>query len=226
MRKFSLLSLLLLSFSFILVNCTKEGPEGPAGATGPQGPAGGTVTGPAGPTGPTGPGGATGPAGPAGSANVVYSSWFTPAQNGNWVDTTINLIAAQKKFNKAAPGATLSMLNTGIILSYVKLNPDGLGGTTTSIRQLPYTNPGEGTQIAPIHYVGSITYAHVSILSPGVAVAAFSNSLEFRYVLIPGGIAGGRFSEKAAQINGQVYTESQLQAMSYSQICSLLNIPQ
>ena len=47
-----------------------------------------------------------------------------------------------------------------------------------------------------------------------------------RYIIIPGGVGGGRMAEKAAQINGQVYTESQLKAMSYAQICSLLRIAQ
>jgi hypothetical protein len=45
----------------------------------------------------------------------------------------------------------------------------------------------------------------------------------YRYIVIPGGIAG-RGTEKAAQIKGQVYTESQLKNMSYSQVCTLLNI--
>lgn len=230
MRKFSLLSLLLIAATFILINCTKEGPEGPAGATGPQGPTGiGGPSGPAGPTGPTGPGGPTGPTGPqgpqgpAGTANVIYSAWFTPAQNGGWVDTTISGNSQQKKFNKTAPGVTLSILNSGVVLSYVKLFPDGLGGTTTSIRQLPYSNPGAQDEYMNLSYVGSITFAHVSYI--GAIVPPSSSTLEFRYVIIPGSVSGGRFAVKAAEIKGTVYTESQLKAMSYQQICSLLNIP-
>lgn len=52
MRKSSLLSCFLIASTFILINCTKEGPEGPAGPQGPQGNAG--VQGPAGPQGPIG----------------------------------------------------------------------------------------------------------------------------------------------------------------------------
>jgi hypothetical protein len=204
MRKLTTFTLLLLSVAFIISNCTKEGPEGPVGAQGPQGPAG-----------------ANGGTGPAGSANVIYSAWFTPDQNGGWVDTTINGVALQKKFRKAAPGVTLAMLNNGVILSYVKLNPDGAGGTTTSIRQLPYANPGTATEYFPLHYVGNITYAQASTANPGVAVAASSGSLEFRYVLIPGGVSGGRMTSGAAT----GYSVDQLRNMSYEQAVSLFNIP-
>ena len=99
MRKLTSLSLLLLAISFIVVNCTKEGPQGPAGATGAQGPGGAT--------------GATGslvvpvllarkallvqgPQGPAGTANVIYSNWFTIA---NWIDTTHRIARNCKKRN-------------------------------------------------------------------------------------------------------------------------------
>jgi hypothetical protein len=225
MRKFRQLTLLLLAITFIAVNCTKEGPEGPAGATGPQGPpgtgGGAGPAGPAGPGGPAGPAGPAGPQGPAGTANVTYSAWFTPDQNGGWVDTTINGVATQKKFNKSAPGATLAMLNTGVVISYMKLNPDGAGGATTSIRQLPYANPGTATEYFPLHYVGSITYAHVSTGNPGVAVGASSGALEFRYVLIPGAVAGGRMMSGPAA----GYQVAQLQSMSYQDVCSTFDIP-
>jgi hypothetical protein len=201
MRKV-ILPLLLLSITFTSVNCSKDGPEGPAGATGPAGPAG-----------------PTGPQGPAGTANVIYSAWFTPDQNGGWVDTTINGVAAQKKFRKSAPGVTLAILNNGIVLSYMKLNPDGAGGTTSSIRQLPYANPGSATVYFPLHYVGNISYAQVSTASPGVAVSASSGGLEFRYILIPGGAAGSR------NVNSSGYTADQLKKMSYEQITTLFNIP-
>src|SRR5690242_16273859 len=89
MRKFRLLTILLLAVAFIAVNCTKEGPEGPAGATGPQGPAGVQgPAGPAGPAGPNGPAGPTGPQGPAGTANVIYSPW-TDFVGATWSAATV-----------------------------------------------------------------------------------------------------------------------------------------
>ncbi len=232
MRKFNLLSLFVLAITFLAVSCTKEGPEGPAGATGAQGPTGaagtnGTngATGATGPQGPVGPVGPAGPQGPAGTANVIYSAWFTDAANGGWIDTTINGQTAQKKFNKAAPGVTLSVLNTGVVLTYMKLFPDGAGGATTSIRQLPYLNPGGSDVFMSINYVGSITFARVAVVA-GTPIAAAGPGLEFRYIIIPGGVAGGRTSGKVAEIKGQVYTESELKAMPYAQVCSLLNIQQ
>ena len=200
MRRLQLIPL-ALAFSAILFSCQKEGP---AGAIGPAGPAG-----PPGPTGPTG------------SANVIYSPWFTPATNGGWVDSSINGVAAQKKFNKSAPGVTLNMLNTGVILGYMKLNPDGAGGTTTSVRPLPYVNPGTATAFFMLPYVGSITFAQVSTANPGVAVSASSSSLEFRYVIVPGGTAGGRMMNAPAS----GYSSSELRTMSYEQIAKLFNIP-
>lgn len=196
MRKFNLLPLFII---FTFINCSKEGP---AGATGPSGPAG--------------------PQGPAGSPNVIYSAWFTPAQNGGWVDTTINGVSAQKKFSKAAAGVTENLLNTGVILSYMKLNPDGAGGTTTSVRQLPYNNPGTATQFIAINYVGSITFAQVSTASPGLAVPASSGSLEFRYILIPGGVVGGRM---AAGGSFSGYTIDQIKGLTYEEVIALFNIP-
>jgi hypothetical protein len=115
----------------------------------------------------------------------------------------------------------LGILNTGVVLSYVKLIPDGAGGTTTAIRQLPYANPGTATEFFPLHYVGSITFAHISTASPGVAVAASSGTLEFRYVIIPGSVAGG----KTTGVGGTNYTAAQVRAMSYERVCQLFHIP-
>src|ERR1700741_3785109 len=124
MRKFRLLSLLLLAFAFIAVNCTKEGPEGPAGATGPQGPVGATGSGgPTGPSGPTGPAGPTGPQGPPGTANVIYSTWYGPGVNGGtaWAGA-VNLGTQTNFVDKPAPGVTASMITQGAIIVYARLN--------------------------------------------------------------------------------------------------------
>jgi hypothetical protein len=224
MKKSNVLSMLPLALIFLVISCQKEGPIGPAGPQGVAGPQGAAGTN--GTNGTNGATGATGPQGPTGTANVIYSAWFTPAQNGNWVDTTINGVAQQKKFNKAAPGVTLNVLNTGVVLSYVKLIPDGLGGTTLTVRQIPYSLPGNANEFINLLYNGSITFAQISTANPGVAITASSGTLEFRYVIIPGGVAGGRSAnaEKVAEIKGKLYSESQLKAMSYAQMCSLLNI--
>jgi len=215
MRKFRLLSLLLLLFSFILVNCTKEGPEGPAGATGPQGPAGGNgPTGPTGPIGPNGPAGPTGPTGPAGTANVIYSAWFTV----NEVDWTGAGTADHSKI-LAAPGYTAAIRDQGVILMFALYNG-------SIFRQLPFNDISTASPITFDFYGFAVGSLNIRAYRPGLVFALVP--IQFRYVLIPGGVAGGRGinSERIATINGQTYTESALKAMPYVQLCSLLHIPQ
>ena len=227
MRKFSLLTLTALVTSFIFFSCTKEGPEGPTGATGAQGPQGGPgpagpqgLPGPTGPAGPTGPVGPQGPAGPAGTANVIYSSWFTYASLGTAIDSNFTDFGSARRAIRTAPGITASIIDNGIVLSYWRLP----GNTAYSL--LPYVFP-LGTQnviITQLPVVGKIFYISV-LTNPGGPVG-LNGSGELRYVIIPGGVAGGRMSERATEINGVVYTETQLKSMSYSNLCRLLNIPQ
>ena len=223
MRKFKLLSLLSFAIVFIVISCTKEGPEGPAGAIGAQGPAGinGPVgpAGPAGPTGPAGGTGATGPQGPAGTANVIYSAWINVA---SW--TTPGLNGSNSSTDLAAPGVTTSIINTGVVLAYAQLVGDA--GVTrplpTSINFGPPNNIGIFGYLIPA--AGTI---RLTLNFSGTTLTPAGGNM-FRYVIIPGGVAGGRGinSEKIATINGQTYSESQLKGMSYAQICSLLKIAQ
>ena len=234
MRKVRLLSLLLLAIAFITINCTKEGPEGPVGATGPQGPTGTTgatgatgATGSQGPAGPTGPQGPAGPAGPAGTANVIYSSWANePAAWGDTVMGSLNFIHARRHI-VAAPSLSQAILDQGVILAYVK--------TTNSVTAvaLPWTLPVTLTTFVETGYrpaLNKIVYYfyipnNVSTTTPVAFTSIEGGVAQFRYVIIPGGVGGGRSSQKTASINGIYYTESQLRAMSYVQICNLLNIP-
>lgn len=228
MRKFRLLSLLLLAIVFVAVNCTKEGPEGPAGATGPQGPAGGTgatgATGATGPQGPQGPTGPTGPQGPAGTANVIYSAWeqFSAAA---WADTTILNVGQCSRYLRTAPGVTAAIINNGVVLSYLGLVSGG------NVTQGPYQMPFLCTGCSPVVNLSFIPVAgkliYYSVNLTGTTTGFADGSYSTRYVIIPGGVSGGRGtgSEKMAEINGQFYTESELKSMSYDQVCSLLNIP-
>jgi Collagen triple helix repeat (20 copies) len=238
MRKFRLLSLLLLATAFILVNCTKEGPEGPAGATGAQGPTGANgpagAAGPTGLTGPAGPAGPAGPQGPIGAANVIYSAWVTSPYASR--DTTVDGTCLRVR-HIDAPSLSATILNQGVMITYMRVGSIGP-------YQLPYISDagGEVNQVNCVYQQQKIlVYRHTfnncrfnSGIAPnpqypgqGVMVN-LPQSLEYKYILIPGGVAGGRGAntEKMAEIKGQLYTESQLKAMSYSQICSLLNIAQ
>jgi hypothetical protein len=226
MRKFQSLFLLLFAVSFLFVNCTKEGPEGPVGPIGPQGPAGGTgSTGPAGPSGPTGatgpqgPAGPQGPQGPIGTANVIYSSW---ASQTSWADTTLSTFGTVSRSIRLAPGVTQAILDQGIVLCYFN------AGSVGTIFQLPWMLAlgGNAHQLNFALTTGKIIF-FIADLNDGDA-SGLTVSGPLRYVIIPGGVAGGRGvnSEKIVDINGQTYTESQLKAMSYQQVCTLLKIPQ
>lgn len=222
MRKFRLLSLLLLAIAFIAVNCTKEGPEGPAGATGPQGPTGATgATGPTGPTGPAGPAGPTGPTGPAGTANVIYSPW-TDFVTANWAAAVNEFGKMVRNYPAAAPGVTASIITSGVVIVYWRdiglPNPQQMPSISYNITQA--VNQYLGFALLP----GQIQIKFFNIDNTNDPGTFGGPGNSYRYIIIPGSVAGGRSAEKATEIRGQVYTETQLKAMSYAQICSLLRI--
>jgi hypothetical protein len=218
MRKFRLLSLLLLAIAFIAINCTKEGPEGPAGATGPQGPVGlGGPAGPAGPGGPTGPAGPTGPQGPPGTANVIYSAWATSPFAIR--DTTVDGGTFFRVTHINAPSLTAAILDQGVVLTYMRLT----GVITPSL--LPFTSMAGGTTsiIGTWNTTQKIFINRHTINCASAACAVgMSTALEYRYIIIPGAVAGG----KTTGVGGTNYTAEQIKAMSYEQVCSLFKIAQ
>jgi hypothetical protein len=209
MRKFKSLSLLLLAISIITVNCTREGPEGPAGSTGPQGPPGSNGTngtnGTNGATGAQGPIGPIGPSGPAGSANVIYSAW-TSILGTDWTGSG----TADQSFILPAPGITLPILNNGVVLVYATYN--GI------YRPLPFNDISTG---APIIFDYWATVGNLNIRCYRVGSPFTLITVQVRYVIIPGGVAGGR----SAGIGGTNYTEAQLRAMTYEQAATALKLP-
>jgi hypothetical protein len=214
MRKLRLLSLFLLAITLITISCTKEGPEGPVGAQGPQGPAG--TTGAAGGTGATGNTGATGA---TGTANVIYSAWISDAVATNWADTTITLLGGCRRRNLPAPGLADTILNRGVIIVYAR-------GTVTGNNPVPlaydfFFNPFSISMgFIPanskiILYVANVTTA-TTLAGTGLYWGG-----DFRYVLVPGGVAGGRL------INGAAagYTVDKLKTMPYEEVLRKFNIP-
>lgn len=201
---------LIILFFFSLSIACKKGPKGDPGPAGPQGPAG-----PAGPTGPTGPTGATGPAGPQGpigTANVIYSAWFAPVA---W--TTPGLSSSSSSFDRTAAGVTASVISQGVVLAYVQLSNDG--GVT---RPLPATINISSALIFQLNFLipsaGNLRFTTHNIA--GSFTPALSN--QYRYVIIPGGVAGGRFVSGAAT----GYSVEALKQMSYLQIKNLFHIPE
>jgi len=198
MRKFRLLSLLLVTIAFLAVNCTKEGPEGPAGAAGPQG--------------------------PAGTANVIYSSWIN---EGPWADTSmvsLEVVSGGKasRMIVAAPSLSSAVLDQGVVLSYIKtsLSPG-------SPILLPYYIGGNSglIEIGSRPQIQKIIYYWYFPTSPGTqATGALGASTQFRYVIIPGAVSGGRMANGQTTYYGR--TETELKSMSYHDVCTLFSIPE
>ncbi len=169
--------ILALPFTFLtaivllVVGCSK-GPKGDTGTTGPQGPQG-----------------ATGATGATGTANVIYSKWLnvTFASRG---DTTM---FAQIP----APELSDSILNTGFVKVYWNAGSDAPGGEF--VLPLPINEPflfytdttysTTTTLIAnPYFYVDTIGI--ISNYDISSAQQGGYNYQQFRYIIVPGGIAG------------------------------------
>jgi hypothetical protein len=152
-----------------------------------------------------------GDTGPAGTANVMYSDWFTPSTY------TLSTVFGMKNldYTKAAPGITQRVLDSGLVLTYGKLTgyntaiwPTGQvaalpilltysqGGTQTDTWSA-YTTPGN----LRINFVNNTNY-----------YSSLATTHSFRYIIVPGGVYGGR--------------QMDLRSMSYEQVCDYLSIPQ
>ncbi|MBK8088716.1 MAG: hypothetical protein IPK31_12650 [Chitinophagaceae bacterium] len=158
----------------------------------------------AGPAGATGATGATGPQGPAGvtgSANVIYSGWTTVTQ-AQWS----GIGGAVINYNLSAPGLTTTIYNQGIILVYWEF-----AGT---LYQLPFSFGVSEMSYSSV--VGTIKMRYTT----DAVISSFATT-RFRYILVPGGVSGGRFTSGAAA----GYTIEQIKAMSYTQVTELFKIP-
>jgi hypothetical protein len=201
----------VIIFSAVLISCAKDGATGPAGANG--------ATGPAGPAGPIGPGGATG------SANVIYSNWITSPYSSR--DTTVDGTCLRIR-HLDAPSLSAAILDKGTMITYMRVGSIGPYA-------LPYTSDAGGATntVNCIYNQQKIfVYRHtfntcrfnsgIAPAFPGQPVLVnLPQSLEYRYILIPGAVSGGRF------ISGPAagYTSDQLKAMPYEQIRNLMKIP-
>jgi hypothetical protein len=219
MRKLRFLSLFILSITLIAISCTKEGPEGPVGATGPQGPAGNT-----GAAGSGGTPGATGQTGPIGIANVIYSTWLAaPSTSGSagWFDTTITTIGAVSRANFLAPSMTQTILDQGMTLVFHTSSAAPPATGTANVQPLPFTMNIAGV-IQEVNYrpaVGRVIVFLKNLSAAGSLTMAAGNY--FRYVIVPGGVAGGRMTSGPAT----GYSIDKLKAMPYEEVIKEFNIP-
>jgi hypothetical protein len=144
---------------------------------------------------------------------VIYSAWFA-ASTLTWADSAHATYGTISRGNRAAPAVTAAVIDNGVVLSYYR-------SAATSNTQLPYIYPAGGMiqQVSSFMQAGTITY-FVADLSDTNASGVVPGG-DFRYVVIPGSVSGGRMANGAAS----GYTVEQLKAMSYEQLTALFNIP-
>ena len=164
----------------LLIACSKEGPQGPAGTDGQTG-----TTGPAGPT------GATGATGPTGTANVIYSTWvYAHSFSDSTVDNSLISVGYID-----VPKLTTTILNEGDVKVYFTYG----GGTFT----LPYTSYAGG-KTNTISYTPMLNKLLIYRFTfDNSASILLSQSLRYRYVLIPGGVT----ARKSTGVNWDNYAE-------------------
>jgi hypothetical protein len=129
-------------------------------------------------------------------------------------------VGQSSRFIRSAPGITTSILNNGVVISYLGVVTGG--NVTTG----PYDFPFFCTSCAPsmiifqaLPQVGKVIYYATN--STGTLTGFSDGGYSTRYVIIPGGVSGGRMNSGPAA----GHTVEELRAMSYQQIAQLFNIP-
>ncbi len=176
----------------------------------------GAATNIVGANGATGNNGATGAAGTP--AQVIYSPWITSPYNSR--DTTIDGTCVRVR-HLDAPSLSATILDKGVMITYMRVG--SLGPYA-----LPYTSDAGGATntVNCIYNQQKIfVYRHtfntcrftnaIAPAFPGQPVLInLPQSLEYRYVLIPGLISGGRSNTGA----------NNYASMPYKDLCKLLGI--
>lgn len=173
-----------------------------------------------------------GPAGPAGTANVIYSTWFTPGAYKK--DTVFGSYGFN--YDNAAPAITQNILDSGTVITFGKLdgyNPAiwpaaQVSALPISITYMSGSTPNIDTWSALVT-PGNLRIRLVSSLN---AYASISNAHQFRYIVIPGAVKTNAASpdqkEGSVETNavGVHSSSSGYSQMSYHEICAMFNIPE
>lgn len=154
--------------------CSKDGDQGPAGPAGADGAAGAA--------GPAGPAGAKGD---TGVANVIYSDWMDVP--GFVLDTATNRQGTIDTFGLTSgfevPALTTDILNKGLVKVYINLNT----AADPVIAPLPYVD----NSFINIRYIG-VTGGILLFSNIDASTTTDDNGnviYQYRYILIPGGVA-------------------------------------
>jgi hypothetical protein len=119
---------------------------------------------------------------------------------------------------------TQSILDSGLTMVYHTFAAGGAppaGGANA--QALPYNVGIGGGNFVEVNYrpaVGRMIVFLHNVL-PGTGGFGFLAGHYFRYIIIPGGVAGGRMASGVAA----GYTVQQLQAMSYDEVLMRFNVP-
>ncbi|HEY9560166.1 MAG TPA: hypothetical protein VIR29_05190 [Anseongella sp.] len=174
-----------LALALALTACEKEGPIGPEGPQGPQGEQG-----------------VQGSKGDKGTANVIYSQWDYLKYP---IRDTIIDGSHMKVSEILAPKLTENIMESGLIMVYMRFG--------ATVYALPYISDagGKPSEINFRSRAGKIFITRFAFDDSGSI--NIGGSLQFRYILIPGGVA--------AQVR-----DSGLGLNTYSEVANAFEIPE
>src|SRR5215203_3501906 len=168
-----------IALTILLYACSKEGDQGPAG---PAGPAGAT--------------GAAGTKGDPGTANVIYSAWLDVTYLPDTIHTGALIDTLGYYADIPASTLTNAILTSGEMKVYLNLGT----AATPFVVPLPYVDLYQGITITPTFFLQTIElYSNI----PASTITTAPKRLQYRYILIPGGVAG----RTANKINWNNYAE-------------------
>jgi hypothetical protein len=184
--------ILLLCISLTWLHCSKTGPigpEGPAGQNGAPGAPG--AQGPPGTPGIPGAPGTPGAQGPPGTANVIYSGWLNADYSFS------NTSAVNKTMRVMEQRCTRDFNNRGGIVLFFFRFQDNV------VYTMPFTdfNNQNYKYGFPVFFDTDgeiriqISSTNASALTDAEIYGVAANPLQFRYVLIPGGMPTGRMTK-------------------------------
>lgn len=221
-------STIILAVTMLFVQCQKEGVTGPEGPKGEQGDKGNK--------------GDKGDKGATGNANVKVDTFrLTNTQwiyNSNYVfnyEPNLAISVSTKYSDRNFAALTQDVLNTGMVLTFMT---PALSYNANNWAPIPYTMQEAGEtysyNIASETFAGKIRFHYFFRLNQqGVTRPSLRDAViathKFKIVAITGAISAGRMmnngrSEKQLTLKGKNYTETELKAMPYTDVCKLLDI--
>jgi hypothetical protein len=144
---------------------------------------------------------------------------FTAA---GWFDTTLTTIGVVSRANFSAPSITQTTLNQGLTMVYHTFAaPPALPTASANTQSLPFST-NVGTLIIEANYRPAVGRIIVFIKNLS-STASFGLTLGhfFRYIVVPGGVAGGKMMNGPAK----GYSVQELKSMPYEDVVRLLRIP-